>query len=139
MQYASCGHVVDNQSNNEMKNETDESNHQDFLNKFTWYNTGICSSLHGSIFEDFITHARTDRYNIMCSLVAHDKKLPDYEYDESNIGDRLIPKHSTTEELEALVYTINFIDIWIKLLEENYDAIRVAYITAIKEILNKYL
>ena len=25
------------------------------------------------MFEDFITHARTDRYNIMCSIVAHDK------------------------------------------------------------------
>ena len=35
----------------------------------------------------------------MCSLVAHDKKLPDYEDDEISIGDRLIPKHVTTEEL----------------------------------------
>ena len=30
--------------------------------------------------------------------------------------------------------TINFIDIWIKLLEENYDARRVAYITSMKEM-----
>ena len=30
--------------------------------------------MHGSLFEDFITHARTDRYNFMCPLVAHDKK-----------------------------------------------------------------
>ena len=30
------------------------------------------------------------------SIVAHDKKLPSYEYDESSIGDRLIPKHVTT-------------------------------------------
>ena len=35
----------------------------------------------------------------MCFLVAHDKKLPDYEYDEINIGDRLIHKHVTTEAL----------------------------------------
>ena len=61
-------------SNDEMKYEIDESNHQDWLNKGTWYNTEICSRLHGSLFEYFITHVRTDRYNIMCSLVAHDKK-----------------------------------------------------------------
>ena len=30
--------------------------------------------------------------------------------------------------------TINFIDIWLKPLEENYDARRVAYITAMKEM-----
>ena len=78
-------------SNNEMKYEVDKINHQDWLNKGPWYSTDICSRLHGSLFEDFITHARTDRYNIMCSLVAHDKKLPDYKYDKNSIGDRLIP------------------------------------------------
>ena len=30
--------------------------------------------------------------------------------------------------------TPNFVDIWIKLLEENYDARRVAYSTAMKEM-----
>ena len=71
--------------NKEMKYEIDKSNHQDWLNKGPWYNTAICSRLHGSLFEDFITHTRTDRYNRMCSLVAHDKNLPDYEYDEISI------------------------------------------------------
>ena len=61
-------------SKDEMKYEIDEINHQDCLNKVPWYNTYICSRLHGSLFEDFITYARTDRYNLMCSLVAHDKK-----------------------------------------------------------------
>ena len=121
-------------SNDQKKYEIDKINHQDWLNKGTWYNIYICSRLHGSLFEDFITHARTDRYNIMCSLVAHDKKLPDYEYDEINIGDRLIPKHSTTEALEALGATLNFIDICLKMLEDNYDARHVAYITARKDI-----
>ena len=59
-------------SNKEMKYEI-EINHPNWLNKGPWYNTSICSRLHGSMFEDFITHARTDRYNLMCSLVAHDK------------------------------------------------------------------
>ena len=43
------------------------------------------------------------------------------EDDESSIGDRLIPKHVTTESLEALVATINFIEILLKLLGHNYE------------------
>ena len=49
----------------------------------------------------------------------------------------LIPKHVTTEALEALGATINFIDNWLKLLEKNYDARHEAYITAMKEMFKK--
>ena len=65
-------------SNKEMNYEIDENNHQNLLNKGPWYNTSICSKLHGSRFEIFITQARTDRYNLMCSFVAHDKLYLDY-------------------------------------------------------------
>ena len=41
----------------------------------------------------------------------------------------------TTEELEALGATITFIEIWIKLLDDNYDARRVAYSSDMKEML----
>ena len=112
----------------------DENNHSNWLNKGPWYNTSICSRLNVSLFENFITHARTNRYNILCVLVAHDKKQPDYEYYESSIGDRLIPKHVTTEALEALVPTLDFIEIWIKQLDVNYDARSVAYRTAMKDM-----
>ena len=77
----------------------DESNNPDWLNKGPWYNTAICSRLNGSLFEDFITHARTDRYDIMCSIFEHDKKQPAYEDYESSIGDRLITKHVKIEAL----------------------------------------
>ena len=66
----------------------DENNHQDWLNKVPWYNTPTCLKLHGSRFEDFITQARVDIYNFMCSLVAHDRLQLDYKGDESSIGDR---------------------------------------------------
>ena len=56
----------------------------------------------------------------MCSLVAHDKKQSSYEDEESSIGYRLIPKHVTIESLESLGDTLNFIEIWIKLLDYNY-------------------
>ena len=54
---------------------------------------------HGIPFEYFITHARTDRYNLMCYLVSHDKIPPAYEDDENSIGDSPIPKNATTESL----------------------------------------
>ena len=60
------------------------------------------------------------------------KKLPAYEDDERVIGYRLILKYVTTEALEALGATLNFIDIWLKLLYKNYEARRVAYITVTK-------
>ena len=61
-------------SNEKIKYEIDKSNHINWLNKCPWYNTDICSKLHGIMFEDFITHSMTDKYNLMCSIVVNDKK-----------------------------------------------------------------
>ena len=79
---------------------TTKSNHLDWLNKGPWYNKNICSKLHGIKFEDFITQARTDRYNIMCSLVAHDRLQTYYKDYESSIGDRAIANNATVKELK---------------------------------------
>ena len=70
-------------------------------------------------------------------LVEHDKNYQLMNIYESSIVDRLIPKGVTTEALESLGDTLNFIDIFIKLLEENYEARRVANITAMKEMFKK--
>ena len=89
-------------SNKEMLYEIDKSNHPNWLNKVRWYNTSICSKLHGNVFEDFNGHARTDIYYLMCSIAAHDKKQSSYEYEKRSIRDIPIPKNATTESLEAL-------------------------------------
>ena len=83
------------------------------MNKGPWYKTFICLKLHGSRFGGFITQARIDRYNLVCSLFARDKMQPDYIYDERIIGDRSIPDNATPKALESLGATINFIDIWL--------------------------
>ena len=67
---------------------TTKSNHLDWFNKGPWYKKNICSKLHRIKFEIFITQARTDRYNIMCYLVAHDRLQTYYKDDEIIIGDR---------------------------------------------------
>ena len=59
--------------------EIEENNHPDWFNIGPWYNTAICSKLHGKLFEYFIRHARTDRYHLMYSIIVHDKKQPSYE------------------------------------------------------------
>ena len=56
------------------------------------------------MFEDFIRHARTDRYHLMCSIVAHDKKQPSYEDEERSIGDRPNPKKAKEKEDEIKKY-----------------------------------
>ena len=86
-------------SNDKIRYEIDEINHQYWLNKGPCYNTNICSMLHGSLFEDFIKHERTDIYNHMCSLVAHYKKQPACEDYESSLGDILLPENSTIKAL----------------------------------------
>ena len=53
-----------------------------------------------------ITQARTYRYNIMCSLVAHDR----LQENKSSIGDREIPNDATLKQLKSLGATFNFID-----------------------------
>ena len=113
---------------------TTKSNHLDWLNKGPWYNRNICSKLHGIRYQDFITQARTDRYNLMCSLVAHDRLQLDYKDDESSIGDMEIPNDATIKTLEALGATFNFIDIWLKLLRENCGDICEAYINAMEQM-----
>ena len=119
-------------SNREMEYEINETNHQDWLNKGPWYNTSIYLKLHGSRFEDFITQARTDQNNIMCYLVAHNRLQLDYKYDWINIVYREIPNDATIKTLEALGAALTFIDIWLKLLRENFHARCEAYINATK-------
>ena len=85
-------------SNQEMEYDmTTKINNLDWLNKVPWYKKHICSKLHGIKFEGFITQAITYRYNIMCSLVAHDRLQTDYKDDEISIGDRQIPNDATVK------------------------------------------
>ena len=49
-----------------------EKHNSDWMTGGTWYNTSICKNIHGNVFEVFIRNARTDRYNIMCDIDAHE-------------------------------------------------------------------
>ena len=111
------------------------------LNQFDtgpWHNKNICSKLYGTTFEGFITQARTDRYNIMSYLVAHDRMQYNKQDDESSIGDRVIPNDATVKALKSLGATFNFIDIWLHNFRHNYfdqsESYRFAMVEMFKTI-----
>ena len=45
----------------------------DWMTGVSWYNKYICKKLHGKLFEEFIINARTDRYNIICSIDVYER------------------------------------------------------------------
>ena len=75
---------------------------------------------------------------ISCVLQFHMiKKQPAYEDDERSIVYRIIPKNVTIKALEALGASLNFIEIWLKLLDQNYEAIYGMYNKAMNEMYKK--
>ena len=86
-----------------------------------WYITAICNKLHGELFEVFIINARTDKYHIICYIDAYGKYHQSSSFDDvSSGGGCPLTKHSTTEALESLGITIDFIGCWLKSLEYNF-------------------
>ena len=71
------------------------------------------------MFEGFIRNERTDRYNTMCYIDAHEKYHPSSSDDGSIGGCCSIKIDSTTEALDSLGATIYFIDCCLKALEHN--------------------
>ena len=51
-------------------------NHSDWMIGGPWYKKPICKKLYGNMFEEFIINTKSDRYNIMCSIDAHEKLNP---------------------------------------------------------------
>ena len=55
------------ENHEELKYDTEILN-SDWLTGGPWYNTYICKKLYGKLLEGYIINARTNRYNIMCSI-----------------------------------------------------------------------
>ena len=60
------------ETHEQLKNYMDKHN-SEWMAGGPWYNTSICKKLHGKVFKGFIRNARTERYNIMCSIDTHEK------------------------------------------------------------------
>ena len=87
------------ENHEDLKYDMDIQN-SDCMTGGTWYNTSIFKKLHGILFEAFIINARTDRYNIMCSIDAYEREHQSYSCDYgSSDGGCTIPITPTTEAL----------------------------------------
>ena len=73
----------------------------------------------------------------MCSIISHDKQQPTYADGKISGGGRPIPKNETTELLEALDATLNFIYFWLEFFHRNYEEIYIMYHGAIKKLFKK--
>ena len=109
------------ESNQQLEYDIDKHNPNWFTNG-TWYNTYICTKLNGTVFEKYIRNARTDRYNLMCYIDAHEKQKPSYFDDGSSGGGKSIPSNSTTESLDSLGEAFYLIGFWQKCFDQNYQA-----------------
>ena len=94
----------------------------------------IGSKLYGTTFEGFIIQARTYKYKIICSLVAHYRMQDNKQDDESSIGDIEIPKDATVKALNSLCANFNFIDIWLHNFRHNHFARSESYTVAMVEM-----
>ena len=74
------------------------------------------------MFEKYIRNAITNIYNIICSLDANEKQQPSYIDDGISGGGNEIPQNSTTEALASLGAIFYFVDCWLKVFDQNYQA-----------------
>ena len=87
------------ENHEELKYDMDMQN-SDWLTGGPWYNTYICKKLHGKLFQGFIINARTERYNIMCSIDAYETEHQSSSCDDGRSGRGCpLPKTLTTEAL----------------------------------------
>ena len=63
----------------------------DWITGGPWYTTYNCKKLHGTVFENYIKNARTDRYKLMCYIGAHEKHQPSIVDDGISGGGNALP------------------------------------------------
>ena len=70
-------------------------------------------------FEEFIRNTRTDRYNLMCPIDAHEKNPSVHNYGNSGGGYPILLS-STTEALVSISATIDFIGCCLQALDKTF-------------------
>ena len=91
---------------------------------------------HNSVWK-YTRNARTDRYNFICSIDAHEKQQLSCVDDSSSGGGNAIPSNLTTEVLYSLRATFDLIDRRIKGYDQNYQALSNMYSEAMHHFKRK--
>ena len=71
--------------------------------------------------KKYIKNTRSERYNIICSIDAHEKQIPSSIYDGISGGSNTIQLNLKIEALASLGATFYFIDCWLKCFDKNYQ------------------
>ena len=116
-----------------------DKHNSEFMTGGPWYNTSICKKSHGIFFQGFIRNARTDRYNIMCSIDTHEKEHQSSCDYGSGGGGYPLPSNSTTYVLDFLGETIDFISCGIKALEQFFTELCNIYVFNMGKLFQKIL
>ena len=90
------------------------------------------------MFENYIRNARTNRYILICSIDAHEKQHPTYVDDGSIRIDDALTSNSTTQVLDSLGETFDFVDCWLKGFDENYQDWSNVYGQTMQDLFLKY-
>ena len=78
-----------------------------------------------------------DRYNLMCYITVNNKQQPTYVDDTISGGGWVIPENATTEALQSLGATLNFIYCWRQKFQNNYQVILIMYHEAMIYLISK--
>ena len=97
----------------------------------------LCSLLHGSAFEYFVTTSRRDQYNLMWLIEAHERAHKSVN-DQSISGDgRPLSSNSTKHDLISFGITLNFIEIWLQSFNANFLCRKTMYCEEIHHLVKK--
>ena len=80
-----------------------------FIEKYPWFNTIICTKLHVQSFKYYFKTVRKERYELMCYVDMYEKEhvlMPDYA---SSGGRRPVTTMSSKKALFSLGHKIIFI------------------------------
>ena len=111
LQHAGLAQIVEN---DEKLNFYSQELCTSWLSDGTLYNPKICLYLHGYSFKTFFKAGRTDRYDITYDIDAYNKQHPSKGPEDAIISNsRPFPSTSSTQSLESLIHTLNYIEKWI--------------------------
>ena len=85
-----------------------------------WYNTKIFSRLYDSVFENYFTTAKHNKYNLMYSIEVHEKnrksvnKQKPVDDETSSGGGIPLPPNPTEKSLKPFGLALNLIESWLK-------------------------
>ena len=89
------------------------------------------------LFEDYVTTAKCDRYNLMCSIYAYERNHKLVNEEASSGGVRTQPSNSIEKALKYFFLPLNFIESWLKSYKTNNESRTALFCEEMLELFQK--